>query len=154
MTYFIILDRKNPEFFIYFPIVALVRLMECPRKAEKGCKTVVFFKKQAGISYLIVHVFNYNEPDVRRVLIRFDKILRNEKDTGRVLLQKTINTGVSQIENNGRMDRYLYTSIYEAIISDRVLMSAQEEKYRRSKTLERSFTMKCSLLKFCVTVAS
>lgn len=37
-----------------------------------------------------------------------DKLLSNEKYTGRVMLQKTISTGAVQIENNGLMDRYLY----------------------------------------------
>ena len=70
-----------------------------------------------------------------------DKMLSNEKYTGRVLLQKTISTGVSQIENDGLMDRYLYTDTHEAIISDEVFMSVQEEKHRRSKTPERTFPM-------------
>ena len=47
-----------------------------------------------------------------------DKLLSNEKYTGRVLLQKTISTGAVQIENNGLMARYLYTDAHEAIISD------------------------------------
>lgn len=70
-----------------------------------------------------------------------DKLLSNEKYTGRVLLQKTISTGVSQIENDGLIDRYLYAGTHEAIISDEVFMSAQEEKHRRSKTPERAFIM-------------
>ena len=71
-----------------------------------------------------------------------DKLLSNEKYTGRVLLQKTVSTGAVQIKNNGLMDRYLYTGTHEAIISNEVFMEAQEEKHRRSKTPERSFTMK------------
>ena len=39
-----------------------------------------------------------------------DKLLSNEKYTGRVLLQKTVSTGAIQIENNGLMERYLYTA--------------------------------------------
>lgn len=38
-----------------------------------------------------------------------DKLLSNEKYTGRVMLQKIISTGAVQIENDGLMDRYLYT---------------------------------------------
>ena len=34
-----------------------------------------------------------------------DKLLSNEKYTGRVLLQKTISTGVAQIENDGLMEQ-------------------------------------------------
>lgn len=44
------------------------------------------------------------------------KLLSNEKYAGRVLLQKTISTGASQIENDGLMERYLYTDSHEAII--------------------------------------
>ena len=47
-----------------------------------------------------------------------DKLLSNEKYTGRVLLKKTVSTGAAQIENNGFMDWYLYTDSHEAIISD------------------------------------
>ena len=39
-----------------------------------------------------------------------DKLLSNEKYTGRVLLQKTVSTGAIQIENDGLMDRYLCAS--------------------------------------------
>lgn len=41
-----------------------------------------------------------------------DKLLSNEKYTGRVMLQKTISTGAAQIENDGLMDRYLYTGTH------------------------------------------
>ena len=71
-----------------------------------------------------------------------DKLLSNEKYTGQVLLQKTISTGISQIINDGLMARYLYTETHEAIIPDKVFMEVQEEKHRRSKTPEHSFTMK------------
>jgi len=47
-----------------------------------------------------------------------DKLLSNEKYTGRVLLQKTVSTGTVQIENNGLMERYLYTGSHKAIISE------------------------------------
>lgn len=62
-----------------------------------------------------------------------NKLLSNEKYTGRVLLQKTISTGTSQIENNGLMEQYLYTDSHEAIISDELFEAAQQEKMRRSK---------------------
>lgn len=65
-----------------------------------------------------------------------DKLLSNEKYTGRVLLQKTISTGVSQIENDGFMDRYLYSDTHEAIISDEIFKSAQQEKARRASCSE------------------
>ncbi len=70
-----------------------------------------------------------------------DKLLSNEKYTGRVLLQKTISTGISQIENNGLMDRYLYTDDHEAIISDESFLAVQQEKQRRSTAPGQSFTV-------------
>ena len=63
-----------------------------------------------------------------------DKLLSNEKYTGRVLLQKTISTGTSRIENDSLMDRYLYTGSHEAIISDELFEAVQQEKMRRSKS--------------------
>lgn len=62
-----------------------------------------------------------------------DKLLSNEKYTGRVLLQKTVSTGAVQIENDGLIDRYLYTDTHEAIISDEAFMAVQQEKFSRSK---------------------
>ena len=74
-----------------------------------------------------------------------DKLLSNEKYTGRILLQKTISTGVSQIENDGLMDRYLYTDTHEAIISDEMFMAVQQEKFSRSKEPQNHIAMKLSL---------
>ena len=54
-----------------------------------------------------------------------DKLLSNEKYTGRVLLQKTVSTGAVQIENDGLMERYLYTDAREAIISDEIFMAVR-----------------------------
>lgn len=71
-----------------------------------------------------------------------DKLLSNEKYTGRVLLQKTISTGAVQIENNGLMDRYLYTDSHEAIISDEMFVAVQQEKLHRSKSSENTLSMK------------
>ena len=62
-----------------------------------------------------------------------DKLLSNEKYTGQVLLQKTISTGVSQIENDGLMNRYLYTDTHEAIISDEMFAAVPQEKLGRTK---------------------
>jgi len=61
-----------------------------------------------------------------------NKLISNEKYTGRVLLQKTISVGGSKIKNDGFMDRYLYSDSHEAIISDDVFKMAQEEKLHRS----------------------
>ena len=73
-----------------------------------------------------------------------DKLLSNEKYTGRVLLQKTISNGAVQIENDGLMERYLYTGTHETIISDEMFMAVQQEKLKRTKNPEnaiaRSFT--------------
>ena len=71
-----------------------------------------------------------------------DKLLSNEKYTGRVLLQKTISTGTVQIENDGLMDRYLYTDTHEAIISDDMFMAVQQEKFSRSKELQKQVAMR------------
>ena len=71
-----------------------------------------------------------------------DKLLSNEKYTGRVLLQKTISTGAVQIENNGLMARYLYTDAHEAIISDEMFMAVQREKLSRSKEPQKEIAMK------------
>lgn len=71
-----------------------------------------------------------------------DKLLSNEKYTGRVLLQKTVSTGAVQIENNGLMERYLYTDSYEAIISDDVFIAVQQEKIKRTKNPENMIAMK------------
>lgn len=70
-----------------------------------------------------------------------DKLLSNEKYTGRVLLQKTISTGAVQIKNDGLMDRYLYTDSHEAIISDELFEAVQQEKFSRSKNLESGLSM-------------
>ena len=66
-----------------------------------------------------------------------DKLLANDKYTGRVLLQKTISTGISQIENDGFMDRYLYTGTHEAIIPDEMFMAVQQAKMQRSNRQEQ-----------------
>ena len=66
-----------------------------------------------------------------------DKLLSNEKYAGRVLLQKTISTGAAQIENDGLMERYLYTDTHEAIISDEMFMAVQQAKMQRSNRQEQ-----------------
>ena len=71
-----------------------------------------------------------------------DKLLSNEKYTGRVLLQKTVSTGVVQIENDGLMERYLYTDAHEAIISDEMFTAVQQEKFSRSKEPQKQVAMK------------
>lgn len=68
-----------------------------------------------------------------------DKLLSNEKYTGRVLLQKTISTGVSQINNNGFMSRYLYVGTHEAIISDELFQAVQQAKQKRAKSPQKKF---------------
>ena len=70
-----------------------------------------------------------------------DKLLSNEKYTGRVLLQKTIRTGAVQIENDGLMERYLYTDAHEAIIPDEMFMAVQEEKLKRTKNPKNTVAM-------------
>ncbi|WP_297979290.1 recombinase family protein [uncultured Oscillibacter sp.] len=74
-----------------------------------------------------------------------DKLLSNEKYTGRVLLQKTVSTGAVQIENDGLMGWFLYTDTHEAIISDEMFMAVQQEKLSRSKEPQNHIAMKLSL---------
>ena len=71
-----------------------------------------------------------------------DKLLSNEKYTGRVMLQKTISTGAVQIENDGLMERYLYAGTHEAIISDEMFTAVQQEKLSRSKEPQNQVAMK------------
>jgi len=74
-----------------------------------------------------------------------DKLLSNEKYTGRVLLQKTISTGVSQINNDGLMNRYLYIGTHAAIISDELFQAVKQAKQERSKSLQNKFAIDLSL---------
>ena len=61
-----------------------------------------------------------------------NKLLSNEKYTGRVLLQKSISIGGSKIKNNGFTDRYLYSDSHEAIISDEIFRAVQQKKLERT----------------------
>ena len=70
-----------------------------------------------------------------------NKLLSNEKYTGRVLLQKTISTGTTQIKNDGLMNRYLYTGSHEAIISDEMFQAVQQAKLSRAKNPENMVAM-------------
>lgn len=65
-----------------------------------------------------------------------DKLLSNEKYTGRVVMQKTVSTGSGQIENDGLAERYLYTGTHKAIIPDEMFKAVQEEKQKRSNSPE------------------
>ena len=70
-----------------------------------------------------------------------NKLLSNEKYTGRVLLQKTVSTGTTQIKNDGLMDRYLYIDFHEAIISDGMFQAVQQKKLSRAKNSENMVAM-------------
>ena len=70
-----------------------------------------------------------------------NKLLSNEKYTGRVLLQKTVSTGTTQIKNDGLMDRYFYTGSHEAIIPDEIFIAVQQEKLSRSKSPENAIAI-------------
>lgn len=70
-----------------------------------------------------------------------NKLLSNEKYTGRVLLQKTVSVGGSKMKNDGFIDRYFYSNPHEAIISDVAFNAAQEEKSKRTKHPENTITM-------------
>ena len=54
-----------------------------------------------------------------------NKLLSKEKYTERVLLQKTVSTGATQIKKDSLMDRYLYTDSHETIISDAMFQAVQ-----------------------------
>ncbi|MBR3561946.1 MAG: recombinase family protein [Oscillospiraceae bacterium] len=66
-----------------------------------------------------------------------DRLLANEKYTGRVLLQKT----AGGRDNPGYEDRYLYHDTHEAIISDELFQAAQEERLQRSRNPEKTLAM-------------
>lgn len=66
-----------------------------------------------------------------------NKLLSNEKYTGRVLLQKTISVGGYKIKNDGFIDWYLYSDSHEAIIPDKMFKAAQQEKMQRANCPDR-----------------
>lgn len=70
-----------------------------------------------------------------------NKLLSNEKYTGRVLLQKTVSAGGSQFKNDGFMARCLISDTHEAIIADETFKAAQQEKVHRTNCPEREHTM-------------
>ena len=70
-----------------------------------------------------------------------DTLLSNEKYVGCVLLQKTISTGASQIENDGIIERYLYAGSHEAIISRELFDAVQTEKQNRSRQTANRFAI-------------
>lgn len=70
-----------------------------------------------------------------------NKLISNEKYTGRVLLQKTVSVGGFQMKNDGFMDRYLCTDFHEAIISDEMFQAVQQEKLSRAKDPEKTVAM-------------
>lgn len=70
-----------------------------------------------------------------------NKLISNEKYTGRVLLQKSFSVGGSKIKNNGFIERYLYSDSHEAIISDEVFKAIQQEKLDRAKKLENTIAI-------------
>ena len=66
-----------------------------------------------------------------------DKLLANEKYTGRVLLQKT----AGGRDNTGYEARYLYHDTHEAIIPDELFHAIQEERLQRSRNPEKTLAM-------------
>lgn len=65
-----------------------------------------------------------------------NKLLSNEKYTGRVLLQKTVSAGGSQFKNNGFAARYLFSDAHEAIITDETFKAVRQEKVCRTNCPE------------------
>lgn len=84
-----------------------------------------------GDSHAIVHTFNCNRPDTRPVLTRSDKMLRNEKYVGEVLMQKTYTsdflTGKRE-KNQGQLDAYLVENAHEPIIDRETFELVQRMK--------------------------
>ena len=70
-----------------------------------------------------------------------NKLLSNEKYTGRVLLQKTISTGISQIKNDGILARYVRSNAHDSIISDEMFKLVQQEKMKRTNSPEVGSSM-------------
>ena len=70
-----------------------------------------------------------------------NKLLSNEKYTGRVLLQKTISTGGSQVKNDGFMERYLYSDSHKAIVSDEIFRDVQQKKLQRTNQPEKELSI-------------
>lgn len=55
-------------------------------------------------------------------------LLFNERYTGKALLQKTFSDGVSQINNNGAQNPYLFTNSHGAIIDDKMFDFVQKKR--------------------------
>lgn len=70
-----------------------------------------------------------------------NKLLSNEKYTGRILLQKTISTGISQIKNDGILARYVISNAHDSIISDEMFKLVQQEKMKRTNSPEAGSSM-------------
>ena len=70
-----------------------------------------------------------------------NKLLSNEKYTGRVLLQKTISAGGSQVKNDGFMERYLYSDSHAAIVTDEIFRDAQQKKLQRTNQPEKELSI-------------
>ena len=70
-----------------------------------------------------------------------NKLLSNEKYTGRVLLQKTISAGGSQVKNDGFMERYLYSDSHGAIITDEIFRDVQQKKLQRTNQPEKELSI-------------
>lgn len=71
-----------------------------------------------------------------------NKLLSNEKYTGRVLLQKTISAGGSQVKNDGFMERYLYSDSHKAIVSDEIFRDVQQKKLQRTNQPEKELSIR------------
>ena len=70
-----------------------------------------------------------------------NKLLSNEKYTGRVLLQKTISAGGSQVKNDGFMERYLYSDSHKSIVSDEIFRDVQQKKLQRTNQPEKELSI-------------
>lgn len=111
---------KKARIFHLFSNCCISTTHEVSNRNRKKVAKRKGFKKKGGDSYAIVHTFNCNRPDTRLILTRFDKMLRNEKYVGDVLLQKTFVADLlfgKQVKNQDELERFLIQEHHPAIVS-------------------------------------
>ena len=74
-----------------------------------------------------------------------NKLMSNEKYTGRVLLQKTINVGNFRMKNESFMNWYLSPNPHAAIISDEIFKATQQEKFDHAKNPNNAIAIDLTL---------
>ena len=92
-------------------------------------------RKYGAIHYVIVYVDNFNRPDTRQILTRFDNMPRSEKYIGDALLLKTYVTDpISKrvVKNLGDQPMYYVENNHLAIIPKEIFNRTKEEMARRA----------------------